>query len=146
MHTQQLDKTTDALEHAIQLNPADPSSLLNLGMAYLALHRSQATEKAFRAIITENAGDAAGHDRLGIMSAERGDMQSARREFQLAVHIDPSNLKYLLDLGILYNNMGDRKQSLRYQVQPGQYNDQVPAVRAVVREVESDDEKSIARP
>jgi choline-sulfatase len=152
LHTQQTDKAIDALQHATQLNPADLPSLLNLGMAYLSLHRSQDAEKTFRAITAQNAADAAAHDGLGILAAERGDLQGARSEFQIAVDADPKGLKYLLDLGIVYNNIGDRKQSLRYlhlflqKVQPGQFDDQIPAVREAVRNMEDDERKTSGQP
>jgi tetratricopeptide (TPR) repeat protein len=125
------------------LNPSDLPNLLNLGMAYTQLNRAQDAEKAFRAITVQNGNYAAAHNGLGILAAQRGDVESARREFQTALDGDPNEVKSLLDLGILYQNIGDQKQAIQYlrlfltRVPRGQFTDQIPAVRETIRELEN---------
>jgi hypothetical protein len=56
-------------------------------------------------------------------------------------------VKSLLDLGIFYQNIGDRKQSLHYlrlfldRAPPGQFAEQVPEVRQKVRELQQEQEQ-----
>ena len=120
-------------------------------MAYLQLNRTQEAEKTFRAIIVQDGKYAAAHNGFGILAAQRGYPEAARREFQRAIDADPKEVKSLLDLGILFQNMGDRKQSLHYlhlfleRVPPGQFTDQLPEVREAIREMENDEGKTSAR-
>ena len=67
------------------------------------------------------------------------------------VELTFKRLKSLLDLGILFQNIGDRKQSLHYlrlyldRAPRGQSTPQIAEVRQVVREMEDEERKSGAR-
>ena len=82
-------KAVDALEHAARLNPLDLGNLLNLGMAYEQLNRTQDAERTFQAITAQNSRYVAAHNGLGIAAAQRGDNESARREFPATLDSDP---------------------------------------------------------
>jgi choline-sulfatase len=141
LHLRHLDKAVEAMAHANRLNPMDLNNLLNLGMAYFQLGRVDDAENAFRAITAQNDRYAAAHNGLGLVAIERRDTETARREFEKAVEVNPNEVKSLLDLGILYQHTGDREQSLHYlqlfmsKVPRGQYTDQLPAVREAIREL-----------
>ncbi|HWB97160.1 MAG TPA: sulfatase-like hydrolase/transferase, partial [Bryobacteraceae bacterium] len=85
LHLQRMDQAVAALERAARLNPMDLRNLLNLGMAYLQQNRPQDAERTFRAIIAQNGRYAPAHNGLGIVAAQRGDAEGARREFQSAM-------------------------------------------------------------
>ena len=119
------------------------NNLLNLGMAYTQLGRLPEAETAFRAILAQNDRYAAAHNGLGLLAAARHDMETARREFEKAIEIDPGNFKSLLDLGILYQNTGNTEQSLHYlelflsKAPRKQFADQFPAVREAIQELKA---------
>jgi arylsulfatase A-like enzyme/Flp pilus assembly protein TadD len=144
LHLHQLDKAIDAMEHATRLNPTDINNLLNLGMAQLQLGRVTEAENAFRTITARNDRYAAAHNGLGLVAINRRDMETARREFERAIEVNPNEVKSLLDLGILYQNTGNREQSLHYlqlfmrKVPRGQFTDQLPAVREAIQELKGD--------
>jgi tetratricopeptide (TPR) repeat protein len=139
-----MDKAVEAMENAFRLNSRDLNNLLNLGMAYLQLGRVEDADKAFRAIALQNDRYAAAHNGLGLAAAQRGDAETARREFERALEINPDEVKSLLDLGILHQRLGNREQSLRYlqqfvdKVPKGQFTDQLPAVREAIQELRSE--------
>jgi arylsulfatase A-like enzyme/Tfp pilus assembly protein PilF len=143
LHLGQFDKAVEALERSSQINPADLDNLRNLGMAYLQLGRVNGAERVFRAIITQNDRHGAAHNGLGLVAIRRGDVETARREFERAVAADANEVKSLLDLGILYQSVGNGEQALRYfqmflrKAPPGQFTDQVQAVREAVHDLEA---------
>jgi tetratricopeptide (TPR) repeat protein len=141
LHLQRFDKAVDAMVHASRLNPADLNNLLNLGMAYMQLGRIDDADRTFRAIVAQDDRYAGAHDGLGLVAAARKDIQTARREFEKAVELNPDEAKALLDLGILYQNMGNREQALHYlqlflsKAPKVQFTDQVAAVREAIQEL-----------
>ena len=143
LHLNHLDKAIEAMTQASRLNPTDVNNLLNLGMAYFRLGRVDDAEKAFRAITAQNDRYAPAHNGLGLVAVERQDTETARREFEKALEVNPDDLNSLLDLGILYQKTGDNKQALHYlqlflsKVPRGQFADQIPAVREAIQELKS---------
>jgi arylsulfatase A-like enzyme/Flp pilus assembly protein TadD len=141
LHLGQFDKAVAAMEQASQINRLDLHNLLNLGMAYLQLGRVNDAERTFKAITAQNERYAAAYNGLGLIAAQRGDAETARREFEKAVAVNPNDVKSLLDLGILYQNTGNKEQALHYlqtflsKVPPGQFTDQLPAVREAINDL-----------
>ena len=151
LHLGQLDKAVESMTQAISINPADLHTLQNLGMAYLQMGRVNDAEKTFRAITAMNDRHAPAHDGLGLVAIQRSDVGTARREFEKAVEIDPDDPKSLLDLGILHQNTGNGQQALHYleafmgKVGPGQFTDQIPAVRGAIEELKADQRRNAGR-
>jgi len=143
MHLQDLPKAVEALNHAKELNPAELGNWLDLGMAYLQLGRQGDAERAFKAITAQNDHYAAAYDGLGLLAVQRKDPETARRQFEKALEVDPDDVKAMLDLGILYQQTGNDAQALHYlqsfldKVPPGQFSDQVPDVREAVKELKA---------
>jgi tetratricopeptide (TPR) repeat protein len=144
LHLNRLKEAIDVMVQANRLNPTDLNNLLNLGMAYLQLGRVDDAEAAFKAITAQNQRYSGAHNGLGLVAIARRDADTARREFEKAIEVDPNEVKSLLDLGILYQNTGNSALSLRYlrlflsKVPRGQFTDQLPAVREAIRELEGD--------
>jgi choline-sulfatase len=141
LHLNHLDKAIEAMTQASRINPTDVNNLLNLGMAYLRLGRVDDAEKAFRAITAQNDRYAPAHNGLGLVAVEREDTETARREFEKALEINPDDLNSLLDLGILYQKTANTEQALHYlqmflsKAPRGQFADQIPAVREAIQEL-----------
>jgi tetratricopeptide (TPR) repeat protein len=112
-------------------------------MTYLQLGRVNDAENAFKAITAQSDRYAAAHNGLGLVAIERRDTETARREFEKAVEVNPNEVKSLLDLGILYQHTGNREQSLHYlqlfmsKVPRGQFTDQLPVVREAIQELKN---------
>lgn len=141
LHLQDFPKAVEALNHAIALNPAGLGDWLNLGMTYLQMGKADDAEKAFKAITAQNDRYGAAYDGLGLLAVQRKDAEGARRQFEKALEVDPSDVKAMLDLGILYQQTGNREQALHYlqsflkNVPAGQFRDQIPAVQEAVDEL-----------
>jgi tetratricopeptide (TPR) repeat protein len=141
LHLGETAKAIDALENAIAINPKDSNNLLNLGMAYLQAGRVPDAEKSFRAITTQNDRFAAAHNGLGLVAIQRGETEVARREFEKAVELSPDEPKFLLDLGILYQNSGNSERALSCfrgfaaKAPPGKFTAQLSAVHEAIREL-----------
>jgi choline-sulfatase len=144
LHLNHLDKAIEAMTQASRINPTDVNNLLNLGMAYLRVGRVADADNAFRAITAQNDRYAPAHNGLGLVAVQREDTETARREFEKALEVNPDDLNSILDLGILYQKTGDKKQALHYlqlflsKVPRGQFADQTQAVREAVRELKGD--------
>ena len=100
LHLQQFEKAINAMEQAHRLNPNDLNNLLNLGMAYLQLGRLKESEQSFRDITAQNDRFSAAYNGLGLVAVQRGDAETARRQFEKAIEVNPNEVKSLLDLGI----------------------------------------------
>jgi choline-sulfatase len=141
LHLNQLDKAIEAMTQASRINPADVNNLLNLGMAYLRLGRVDDAEKAFRAATVQDEHYAPAHNGLGLVAVQREDTETARREFEKALEVNPNELNSLLDLGILYQKTGNKEQALHYlqlflsKAPRGQFADQILAVREAIQEL-----------
>jgi choline-sulfatase len=151
MHLRQPEKAVEAMEQASRLNSADLNNLQNLGMAYLQLGRAGDAERTFRAIIAQNDRYSAAYDGLGLIAIQRGDTETARREFEKAVQVNPDDVKSLLDLGILYHKTGKTDKALHYlqlfltKARPGQFGDQVAAVREAIQELRANRQRTVKR-
>jgi len=136
----ELDKAVAAMTRASELNPTDTDNLRNLGTAYLELGRVDEAEKAFKAISLQNERYAAAWNGLGLVAVRRGDTETARHDFEKAIAIAPDEVEPLLNLGVLYQKIGDKQQAVRYlemflQKAPSrEYGSMFAEVREAIRE------------
>jgi len=87
---QNLVKTRDAANQAIQLNPDDARAHSVLGLLLLQHDWNlPEAERELRAAIRLNPGLAANHMRLAVLFADRKDFQGAEAETALAHQLDP---------------------------------------------------------
>lgn len=141
LHLGEAVKAIGAMDRARQLNPKDLHNLRNLGMAHLQMGQVEDAERAFRAITVQNDRYSAAHNGLGLVAVQRRDAETARREFEKAVEVNPNEVKSLLDLGILYQQLGSREESIRYlesflrKAPQGQFAGQIAEVRAAIQEM-----------
>jgi len=139
----QPDKAVDAMSRANQINPTDLDNLRALGLTQLQLGRVDEAEKAFKAITLQNDHYGAAYNGLGLVAIRRGDDDAARRDFERAVELDPSELEPLLNLGVFFETHGNKPLALRYyqeflqKASPKDYGDMIPKVRSAVQELKS---------
>jgi tetratricopeptide (TPR) repeat protein len=137
----QLDKAVDAMSRANQINPTDLDNLRNLGTAELQFGRAAEAEKAFQAINLQNDHYSAAYNGLGLVAIQRGDGDTARRDFEKAIELDSSEVEPLLNLGVLFDKAGNKPMALRYYQQflakasPQDYAALIPKVRAAVQDL-----------
>ncbi len=137
----QLDQAARAMARADEINPTDLDNLRNLATAYLQLNRVIEAEKTFRAILVQSDRYAAAYNGLGLVAIRRGDAESARRNFEKAVELDPTQVEPLLNLGVLYQKTGNKEQALHYlnlfleKASPKEYGHMFPDVREAIREL-----------
>jgi arylsulfatase A-like enzyme/Flp pilus assembly protein TadD len=138
-----LNEAVDAMTHARETNPTDLENWRNLGTAELQLGQVDEAEKAFKAITIQNDHFSPAYNGLGLVAIQRGDGDTARRNFEKAVELDPTAAEPLLNLGVLYDQAGNKPQALRYyqlfleKASPQDYGALIPKVRAAVRDLKS---------
>lgn len=136
-----LDEAVDALTHAREANPTELENWRDFGTAELQLGHIADAEKAFQAIIVQNDHYSAAYNGLGLVAIQHGDGDTARKDFEKAVELDPAAAEPLLNLGVLYDQAGDKAQALRYYQQfldkasPQEYSALIPKVRAAVADL-----------
>jgi len=85
----------DAFKGARSGRPRIPMLYHVIGSTHLALGRNEAAEEAFQRALQDFSSDqgyhAGIHVELGTLLKERGDLQGARREFELALRFDPES-------------------------------------------------------
>jgi arylsulfatase A-like enzyme/tetratricopeptide (TPR) repeat protein len=139
----ELDKAVDAMTRAREIDPTNLDNLRNLGTAQLQLGRVDEAEKAFKAITLQNDHSSVAYNGLGLVAIQRGDADTARRDFERAVELDSTQVEPLLNLGVLYDKDGNKPQALHYYQQflekasPQDYGALIPKVRAAVRDLKS---------
>lgn len=137
----QLAQGVEALEKASRINPTDLDNLRNLGTAYLQLGRVEESEKAFRAITVQDDHYAAAYNGLGLVAIQRGDADTARRQFERAVEIGPDEPEPFLNLGLLFQKTGHKEQALHYyeeflkKASRDEYGELIPKVREAIQEL-----------
>jgi arylsulfatase A-like enzyme/Tfp pilus assembly protein PilF len=137
----ELEKAVDVMNRSNQINPTDLDNLRNLGTAQLQLGRAGEAERAFKAIMLQNDRYGAAYNGLGLVAIQRGDAETARRDFEKAIELDSSEVEPLLNLGILYDKAGDKTHALQYYEQflakasSKEYSTLVPKVRAAVQDL-----------
>ena len=137
----QLEKAVDVMNRSNQINPTDLDNLRNLGTAQLQLGHVGEAERAFKAIMLQNDHYSAAYNGLGLVAIQRGDADTARRDFEKAIELDSGEVEPLLNLGILYDKAGDKTHALDYyerflaKAPPREYSTLIPKVRAAVQDL-----------
>jgi tetratricopeptide (TPR) repeat protein len=139
----QLDKAVDVMSRAQQINPTDLDNLRNLGTAQLQFGRVDEAEKAFKAINLQNDHYSAAYNGLGLVAIQRNDADTARRDFEKAIELDSAEVEPLLNLGVLFDKAGNKRQALEYyqrfleKASPKDYGALIPKVRAAVQDLKN---------
>jgi tetratricopeptide (TPR) repeat protein/predicted Ser/Thr protein kinase len=115
-----IDDAIKLLQRAIQLDPQSAASFAALGEAYYQQNRLNAdpqwmklaAEYANKSVSMDNYL-ATGHNSLGLVRMESGDLPGAEKEFLSAAELDPKSPTPQRLLGALYYRMGKREQSVR---------------------------------
>jgi choline-sulfatase len=143
LHLHQPDKAVKAMNRANQINPTDLGNLRALGFAELQLGQVDDAERAFKAITVQNDRYGAAYNGLGLVAIKRGDREAARRDFEKAFALDPSDLEPLLNLGVFFETSGNKPLALHYyqefleKASPKDYGDLIPKIRSAVEELKS---------
>jgi len=138
-----LDQAISAMSRGSEINPTDLDNLRNLGTAYLQLNRVDDAEKVFKAIIVQNDKYAAAYNGLGLVAIRRDDAEGALRNFQKAIETGPDEVEPLLNLGLLYQQTGDKQQAVHYfemfitKATGSDYAQLIPKVRGAIQQLRS---------
>ena len=114
-----------------------------MGLTQLQLGRVNDADKTFQAIILQNDHYGAAYNGLGLVAIRRGDDGAARRNFEKAFELDPSDLEPLINLGVFFETHGNKSLALRYyqeflkRASPEEYGDMIPKIRSAVEELKS---------
>jgi len=81
----------EACRMALEINPADPDSLTNLGVLCIGLGKDEEARAAFARAAVLAPGDADAHFNLGLASLRRGMKEEARAAFEKTVRLNPAH-------------------------------------------------------
>jgi tetratricopeptide (TPR) repeat protein len=85
--------------------------LYDLGTKLFAEGKYGEADPVLREVLKYNPGYADVHNKLGIISNLRGDLQSAAEHFEKALEINPRYTEASLNLAITYNDLGEYKKA-----------------------------------
>jgi Tfp pilus assembly protein PilF len=95
-------------ESALEIDPDFPEALEKLGVVFARQGDIEKARSIFNRVLadfpTENAST---HINLAACYSETGDKESARKELERALEVDPDSFQAFYRLTILYEEMGD---------------------------------------
>lgn len=102
-----------AIDFAQKCSSCDNTSSI-FGMSYYNLEDYGKAEKYLKDALTKNDKDAEAAYTLGRTYLELENEKSAISQYQKAVELDPTKSQWLYELGLIYYNQNDFKNSLKY--------------------------------
>ena len=83
---------------AAELDPTSPHVQLGLSKVHMQMNRLTDAEMILRRLINQAPNHAQAHASLGALARKRHDWSGAVGEFQAAIHSDPKNIRFRMDL------------------------------------------------
>lgn len=112
----QLEEATLHFRRAAALHPSDPISNLNIGF-YEQQHMNLQAALASYQKVVQITGDARSRavafSNMGYIYREMGNLAQARESFHAAVNLRPRNIRALLGLGLVAQQLGDAEMAVR---------------------------------
>ncbi|WP_430409410.1 tetratricopeptide repeat protein [Kordia sp.] len=96
------EKALVAVDEAIAANPDDASLLLAKGKIYYDQGKKDKFKEIMQEIITKNPNDADSHYNIGVISAENGELEEARKAYVRVLQIDPGYTNAGINLSKTY--------------------------------------------
>ena len=127
-------------ERAVQLNPLDAAVRSNLGIAYSNRGRLAEAANEFQLALAIEPYIPA-YNGLGLVAVKQHDFAGARRNFELAVQLNPKDVKSQQNLGVFCMQTRDVPcartafQAFLANAPPAQYKDMIPRVQYALRTV-----------
>jgi len=101
---------------AAALHPSDPVSNLNIGFYEQEQMHLQAALDSYKSVV-QITGDARSRavafSNMGYIYRQMGNLAPARESFQAAVNLRPRNIRALLGLGLVAQQLGDAELAVR---------------------------------
>ncbi len=85
----EMDKALPLLERATALDPLSPIIQKEYATGLAAVQRLDEAERVLNRLLQANPGFAAGHEKLGLVRFQRGDLAGGLRELDIAIRLDP---------------------------------------------------------
>lgn len=112
-----LDKSLQAAEQAVSIDPSLSRTQMVLGFAYLMRIELDDAEKAFREAIRLDSSEPLARLGLGLLKIRRGNLAEGRRDLEIAVSLDPNNSLVRSYLGKAYfEEKRDEEASVQYEL------------------------------
>jgi tetratricopeptide (TPR) repeat protein len=107
-----IDEASAAAQKATQTDPSNALGWDTTGMIEASQNRD--AEPAFRRALQLNPQYTAAHEHLGLLLAQKGDVNGASAEYRAAVALDPRRVKALMGLARLEGALGHAAEGLKY--------------------------------
>jgi len=84
-----MDRALPLLERATTLDPLSPIIQKEYATGLAAVQRLDEAERVLNRVLQANPGFAAGHEKMGLVRIQRGDLAGGLRAFDTAIRLDP---------------------------------------------------------
>lgn len=101
-HVGDNEKALVAVDEAIAANPKDVSLLLAKGKIYYDQGKKDKFKEIMQEIIAKNPNDADSHYNIGVISAENGQIEEARKAYARVLELDPAYTNAGINLSKTY--------------------------------------------
>ncbi len=104
----------DAYQKALELDPASPGALVNLGTLHFNARDWKQAEKYYRRALEADPNDALAHFDLANLYDGRGDRNRAMEHYQSALRISPNYADAHYNLALLYQGANQPMSAVRH--------------------------------
>lgn len=101
-HVGDNEKALVAVDEAIKANPDDSGLLLTKGSIYHKMGQPEKFKEVMTEIITKNPNDVVSHYNIGVITAESGDLEQARKSYRRVLELDPGYIDAGINLAKTY--------------------------------------------
>lgn len=108
--------------YALFARRSDPARIMDEAVTMMQTGRREAARGEFSRIVREHPELATPHVFLARMAREDGDVNTARRELEAAIRLEPKNAIALREMGLILFSTGDYELSRRFFVRAVEVN------------------------
>ena len=101
-------------KNALELNPADDSTLRRLGNLYFKLGMYEAAIDEYKSALKINPNNYSNYNNLGVAYSNLGNDLEAVASYKRAIEINPNSAQVYNNLGATLNNMARDEESIAY--------------------------------
>jgi len=102
-----VDSAISALRKAAELDPSDEKAYIKLAETYLIIKNHSMAQKSADIALSINIDSDQAYFLKGIVFMEQGDTTNAITNFRIAANLDTANYEVLMQLGSIYQSIGD---------------------------------------
>jgi tetratricopeptide (TPR) repeat protein len=97
----------------MSIDPADPEAYIRVSSIYIAVGANREARKVLTEAVERGIDNAEIYSNTAYLDMNEGALDTAIKNYELALNKDPGNGLYKFYLGVAYDTKGDQKEAIR---------------------------------